>query len=53
MLETIKVIRLEDSKKGTFKKGVVYEAVPWGNENYKIKIGKKWIPARKENFKEA
>ena len=49
-MELIKVRRLEESKKGTFKKGQIYEAVRWGNENYKVKVNGKWIPARKENF---
>ena len=50
-METIKVKRLNDSKKGTFKKGEVYEAVCWGNLNYKVKLPNgKWKPAKKENF---
>ena len=50
-METIKVKRLNDSKKGTFKKGEVYEAVCWSNLNYKVKLPNgKWKPAKKENF---
>lgn len=49
-LDTIKVVRLTDSKNGTFKKGEIYEAIKWGNHNYKIKVEGAWIPSPKSNW---
>ena len=51
-LNTIKVVRLTDSKNGTFKKGEIYEAVEWGNHNYKIKIDDTWKPSPKTKWTE-
>ena len=51
-LDTIKVVRLTDSKNGTFKKGKIYEAIKWGNHNYKIKIDDTWKPSPKTNWTE-
>ena len=51
-LDTIKVVRLTDSKNGTFKKGEIYEAIKWGNHNYKIKIDDTWKPSPKINWTE-
>lgn len=50
-METIKVKRLNDSKNKVFQKGKIYEAVCWGNFNYKVKMEDgSWKPAKKENF---
>lgn len=50
-MKTIKVIRLSDSKKGTFKKNMIYEAVIIGNETLKVKVNNNWKYAKKSNFK--